>query len=137
MGRVARIIGTLLRNEWLSNGLPRLLKSATRPFPAEQCRTKICTRSIRFLSALDTRCSRSPPPGTSVAAAEALYHRDCVLAVTRRFFFDAFAQGAKLLLGDPVNLGRNFHDGHGKKLCRKVQMQFVREANMLLERPCH
>jgi len=86
------------------------------------------------LSALD---SISPRSGSPVVASEARYHRDCVLAVTRRFFFDAFAQGAKLLLGDPVNLSRNFHDGHGKKLCRKVQMQFVREANMLLERPCH
>ena len=127
MGRVARIIGELLSNEWLSNGLPRLAQIGDATFSSGAI-------SNEHLSALD---SISPRSGSPVVASEARYRRDCVLAVTRRFFFDAFAQGAKLLLGDPVNLSRNFHDGHGKKLCRKVQMQFVREANMLLERPCH
>jgi hypothetical protein len=81
--------------------------------------------------------SISPRSRSPIEAAQAQHRRRRLLPITRRFFLDAFTQGVKLLLRDPVNLGGNFHYGHGEKLCRKAQMQFVREVDMLLQRPCH
>ena|ERR1700694_3471433 len=80
--------------------------------------------------------SISPRSRSPIEASQARHRRERLLRITRRFFFDAFTQGVKLLLRDPVNFGGNFHYGHGEKLCRKAQMQFVREVDMLLQRPC-
>ena len=81
--------------------------------------------------------SISPRSRSPIEAAQAQHRRQRLLPVTRRFFLDAFTQGVKLLLRDSVNLGGNFHYGHAEKLRRKAQMQFVREVDMLLQRPCH
>jgi hypothetical protein len=81
--------------------------------------------------------SISPRSRSPIEAAQAQHRPQRLLPITRRFFFDALTQGVKLLLRNPVNLGGDFHDGHGEKLCRKAQIQFVREVDVLLQRPCH
>ena len=94
---------------------------------------KIKSRGADHLSS-DSISPRSRSP---IEAAQAQHRRQRLLPVTGRFILDALTQGVKLLLRNPVNLGGDFHDGHGEKLCRKAQMQIVRDVDMLLERACH
>jgi hypothetical protein len=81
--------------------------------------------------------SISPRPGPPAVALEIRPRHNRGLLVMRRFFLDALTQRIELLLRDAVDIGCDFHHGHGEKLRGEPQVQLVRERNMLLERARH